>query len=207
MPSTITGSEQALATVGCRHLTAPGGEAPGEAGRRHDAPRVIIGGLGMGFTVRAALDILPPDATVVVAELLPDVVQWNERFLGHLAGHPLRDGRVQVQVDDVLRVIRGESASVDAILLDVDNGPAEFAATGNEALYGRAGLQAIRRALRPGGVLAVWSAWEDRRFARRLGSAGFVTTLERVRGHGSRGARHLIYRARPTASVPAPSHG
>ncbi len=116
----------------------------------------------MGFTVRAALDLLPADATVVVAELVPEVRTWNEEVLGHLAGHPLRDSRVQVAIGDVLHLLRAETTGFDAILLDVDNGPAEFAAEGNDALYGRAGLYSIRRALRPGGVLAVWSAWEDR---------------------------------------------
>ena len=186
MPSTITGSEQALATVGCRHLTSGA-----------TAPRVCIGGLGMGFTVRAALDVLPPGAEVVVAELVPEVRAWNESVLSHLAGHPLRDRRVRVEIGDALQVIRADTAGFDAILLDVDNGPAEFAAAGNDELYSLAGLYSMRRSLRPGGVLAVWSAWEDRRFVRRLDSAGFDTVLERVRGHRGRGARHLIYRATP----------
>lgn len=183
MPSTITGSEQALATIGCRHLATRAGA------------RVLIGGLGMGFTVRAALDVLPRDAAIVVAELVPDVKTWNEDVLGHLAGHPLRDPRVRVEIGDALHVVRSATGGFDAILLDVDNGPAEFAAEGNDALYSPAGLYSIRRALRPGGVLAVWSAWEDRRFARRMESVGFTVTLERARGHVGRGARHLVYRA------------
>lgn len=183
MPSTITGSEQALATIGCRHVA----QAPGA--------RVLIGGLGMGFTVRSALDVLPRDATIVVAELVPEVHVWNQGVLSHLAGQPLRDPRVHVAIGDALAVVRADSEGFDAILLDVDNGPAEFAAEGNDALYSRAGLYSIRRALRPGGVLAVWSAWEDRAFARRLVSVGFTVVLERARGHGKRGARHLIYRA------------
>ena len=183
MPSTITGSEQALASIGCRQLAS----TPGA--------RVLIGGLGMGFTVRAALDVLPADATIVVAELVPEVRAWNEDVLGHLAGHPLRDARVHVAIGDALHVLRTSAEGFDAILLDVDNGPAEFAAEGNDALYSRAGLYSVHRALRPGGVLAVWSAWEDRGFVRRLESLGYSVTLERVRGHGKRGARHLIYRA------------
>jgi spermidine synthase len=123
------------------------------------------------------------------------VKAWNEDVLAHLAGHPLRDPRVRVQIGDALQVVRATPGAFDAILLDVDNGPAEFAAEGNDALYSNAGLYSIRRALRPRGVLAVWSAWEDRRFARRLESVGFAVTLERVRGHGKRGARHLVYRA------------
>jgi spermidine synthase len=192
MPSTMTGSEQALATVGCRHIR------PTSVGSR-----VLIGGLGMGFTVRAALDVLPPDATIVVAELVPEVRTWNEQVLGHLAQHPLRDRRVEVEIGDALHVVRTATEGFDAILLDVDNGPAEFAARGNDALYSEAGLYSIRRALRPGGVLAVWSAWEDRRFVRRLDAVGLVTTLERVRGHGRRGARHLIYRAVARQAVAA----
>ena len=187
MPSTITGSERALATVGCRHLGGVGGA------------RVLIGGLGMGFTVRAALDVLPSDATIVVAELVPEVVDWNERWLGHLAEYPLRDPRVHVALGDAVHVLRANGGGFDAILLDVDNGPAEFAAQGNDALYGRTGLHSLRMALRPRGVLAVWSAWNDRRFARRLESLGFAVTLDRVRGHGRRGARHFIYRAVPRA--------
>ena len=185
MPSTITGSEEALATIGCRHLKT-----------RREA-RVLIGGLGMGFTVRAALDVLPADATVVVAELVPDVLAWNQQYLGHLAKEPLADARVRVEIGDALHVLRTVTPGFDAVLLDVDNGPAEFAAEGNDALYGRAGLYSIRQALRPGGVLAVWSAWEDRRFARRLDSLGYAVTVERVRSHGRRGARHFIYRAVP----------
>lgn len=190
MPSTMTGSEQALATVGCRHIRSSS-----------VAPRVLIGGLGMGFTVRAALDVLPPDATVVVAELVPEVQTWNAQFIGHLANHPLADRRVRVEIGDALHVVRSATDGFDAILLDVDNGPAEFSAHGNDALYSEAGLYSLRRALRPGGVLAVWSAWEDRRFVRRLEAVGFVTKLERVRGHGRRGARHLIYRALPRLAV------
>jgi len=191
MPSTITGSEQALASIGCRHLAAAA------------APVVLIGGLGMGFTVRAALDALAPDARIVVAELVPEVVQWNEGPLGPLAGHPLRDPRVTVEIGDALAVVRGHPASFDAILLDVDNGPAEFSAAGNDALYSRAGLHSIRMALAPGGVLAVWAASEDRRFVQRLRSLGFAVELVRARGHGARGARHLIYLAVPR-SAPAP---
>ena len=189
MPSTITGSEQALATVGCRHLGSIRGA------------RVLIGGLGMGFSVRAALDVLPPDATIVVAELVPEVRDWNEQWLGHLAAYPLRDPRVHVAIGDALHVLRADPDGFDAVLLDVDNGPAEFAAEGNDALYGRAGLYSIRRALRPRGVLAVWSAWDDRQFARRLDSLGFAVTLNRVRSHGRRGARHFIYRAVPRAQA------
>lgn len=185
MPSTMTGSEQALAVSGCRHLAGV------------PAPQVLIGGLGMGFTVRAALDVLPAGARVVVAELVPEVQTWNEQVLGQLAGHPLRDPRVRVQIGDALQVVRATPGNWDAILLDVDNGPAEFAAAGNDHLYGPAGLYSLNRGLRRLGVLAIWSAWEDRSFARRLQAAGFAVTLEKARGHKGRGARHFVYLARP----------
>ena len=188
MPSTITGSEKALAELGCRHIATRAGA------------RVLIGGLGMGFTVRAALDVLPADARIVVAELVPEVQRWNEQWLGDLAGHPLRDPRVRVVIGDALATLRGDGDGFDAVLLDVDNGPAEFAAEGNDALYGPAGLYSIGRALRPNGVLAVWSAWDDRRFLRRLQSRGCGAKIARARGHGRRGARHYVYLAtRPRA--------
>ena len=120
----------------------------------------------------------------------------------------MRDPRVHVAIGDALQVLRADPDGFDAILLDVDNGPAEFAAEGNDALYGRAGLYSIRRALRPRGVLAVWSAWDDRQFARRLDSLGFAVTLNRVRSHGRRGARHFIYRAVPAVGPwTNPRHG
>ncbi|HJR57831.1 MAG TPA: hypothetical protein VJ813_00465 [Vicinamibacterales bacterium] len=181
MSSRMHGSEQALATFGLRRIP------------RHDA-WVLLGGLGMGFTLRATLDGLPSDATVVIAELIPAVVEWNRGVLGPLAGHPLDDPRVEVQVADVGAVIRASRARFDAILLDVDNGPAAFTATGNVALYGDQGLAAARAALRPGGALAIWSAWEDRRFEQRLRYAGFAVKVERVRARLKQGGpRHTIF--------------
>jgi spermidine synthase len=181
MSSRMHGSEQALATFGCRNIPL------------QDAC-VLIGGLGMGFTLRATLDRLPPDATVVVAELIPAVVEWNRGLLGPLANHPLVDKRVQVQVADVGAVIRASRERFDAILLDVDNGPDAFTATENVALYGDPGLAAARAALRPGGTLAVWSAWEDRRFEQRLRYAGFTVKIERVRARLKQGGpRHTIF--------------
>lgn len=177
-------SEDALAQLSCEPL------------RRATAPSVLIGGLGMGFTLRKALDLLPADATVVVAELLPDVVEWNRGPLGALTGHPLSDPRVQLVVGDVSTVIRGAQAKFDAILLDVDNGPEAFATSGNGSLYGDIGLFAARTALKFGGVLAVWSAWADRYFAKRLRFAGFEVRTERVRTRVKRGGeRHVIYLA------------
>ncbi len=134
---------------------------------------VLIGGLGMGYTLRATLDLLPPTGSVVVAELSPDVVGWNRGPLGPLAGHPLDDPRVSIEVDDVANVIRRSEDRFDAILLDVDNGPMALAKRTNGWLYSPAGLEAARGALRRPGALAVWSAGPDRSFERRLQRAGF----------------------------------
>lgn len=184
MTSRMHGSEDALATLGCRGVPAR-------------APHVLIGGLGMGFTLRAALDLLPKDARVVVAELVPAVVEWNRGPLGPLAGHPLDDPRVRIDLRDVGDVIRSSAAAFDAILLDVDNGPDAFTLAGNASLYGDAGVAAVRRALRPGGALAVWATEEDRRFVQRLRRAGFEASAERVRARAERGrSRHVIFLAR-----------
>lgn len=189
MSSRMHGSEQALATFGCRQV-------------RGDTPRVLVGGLGMGFTLRATLDLLPPEATVVVAELIPAVVEWNRGPLGPLASHPLRDPRVHVALGDVLDAIRHATPPFDAILLDVDNGPDAFTATGNASLYSDRGLAEAFRALRPDGVLAVWSAWEDRRFEQRLKYAGFRVQVERVRARlKGGGPHHTIF----VATAPARS--
>lgn len=181
MSSRMHGSEQALATLGCRGVPPV-------------SPRVLVGGLGMGFTLRATLDLLPDHAAVVVAELIPAVVEWNRGPLGALAAHPLRDSRVRIAIGDVGPVIRAGCEAYDAILLDVDNGPDAFTATGNAALYSDAGLAAARRALTPGGALAVWSAWEDRKFEQRLRYAGFIVHVERVRARLKQGGpRHTIF--------------
>jgi spermidine synthase len=182
MSSRMHGSEEALATFACARI------------RGREEPRVLVGGLGMGFTLRATLDHLPVDATVVVAELLPAVVEWNRGPLGPLAGHPLKDRRVRVEPGDVAVTLRASAKAFDAILLDVDNGPDAFATSGNAALYSDAGLAAARDALREGGVLAVWSAREDRRFEQRLKYAGFRIEVERVRARLTKGGpRHTIF--------------
>ena len=183
MSSRMHGSEQALAIFGCRNLPA-------------EAPRVLVGGLGMGFTLRATLDLVPVDATVVVGELIPAVVEWNRGPLGPLANHPLRDTRVKVAVGDVGETIRKSNGEFDAILLDVDNGPDAFTAKGNASLYDDAGIAAARHALRAGGTLAVWSAWEDRKFEQRLKYGGFTVKVERVRARlKAGGPRHTIFLA------------
>ena len=153
-------SEDQLGQLACAHLS-----------RGHVA-RVLIGGLGMGFTLRAVLDALGPKAQVEVAELLPAVVRWNREVLGPLAGHPLRDSRVQLIEGDVGARL-GRGPTYDVIVLDVDNGPAALTAAGNRRLYERDGLAVISGSLRPRGVLAVWSVTDDPRFSKRLRSAGF----------------------------------
>jgi spermidine synthase len=148
----------------------------------------------MGYTLRAALDLLPVDATVVVAELVPAVVEWNRGPLGPLAGHPLSDRRVRVEVGDVGAILRASRDRFDAVLLDVDNGPAAFSASGNDGLYADRGLAAARAALKIGGVLAVWSARDNRRFEQRLRYGRFEVEVERVRGRLKRGGpRHTIF--------------
>jgi spermidine synthase len=182
MSSRMHGSEEALAMLACREL-----------GRREE-PCVLVGGLGMGFTLRAALDLLPAAATVVVAELVPAVVDWNRGPLGPLAGHPLKDRRVTVDVGDVAATLRASRDRFDAVLLDVDNGPAAFTASENDGLYADRGLAAARAALKVGGVLAVWSAWDNRRFEQRLRYGRFEVEIERVRGRLKRGGpRHTIF--------------
>lgn len=183
MSSRMHGSEEALATLAC------GDDLPA-SGR----PRVLVGGLGMGFTLRAVLDCLPPRAMVVAAELVPAVVDWNRGPLASLAGRPLDDDRVQVEVADVGRVLRTAPGRFDAILLDVDNGPGAFTSLGNEALYDDAGVAAVWTALKPGGRLAVWSACEDRGFEKRLRGQGFRARSERVRARLHKGgSRHTIF--------------
>jgi spermidine synthase len=191
MSSRMHGSEEALATLGCRRAALM------------PNPCVLVGGLGMGFTLRAALDLLPAGATVVVAELLPAIVEWNRGVLGPLADHPLDDRRVRVVERDVVEVLRSNRASFDAALLDVDNGPAALTSSGNAALYGDRGIASIRDALADGGTLAVWSSRHDRRFAQRLRNGGFDVTVKSVRGRMQRGPTHVVFlAARTTTSRP-----
>lgn len=185
MSSRMHGSEEALASFGCAHLA------------RASEPRVLVGGLGMGFTLAATLSVLPADATVVVAELVGGVVEWNAGPLSDLAGRPLKDRRVEVVVGDVLHTLRDRAESFDAVLLDVDNGPDAFTTARNAALYGDRGLASIRAALKPGGVLAVWSAWEDRKFEQRLRAGRFDVEVRRVRARLKKGGPwHTIFLGR-----------
>jgi spermidine synthase len=182
MSSRMHGSEEALAQFGCRRA------------RTMERPCVLVGGLGMGFTLRATLDLLPREAEVVVAELVPAVVEWNREVLGPLAAHPLKDKRVRVDLRDVALTIRSAVARFDAVLLDVDNGPSAFTAETNAEVYDDRGLAAAHAALKPGGVLAVWSAREDRKFEQRLRYNGFKVEAEHVRGRLKKGGpRHVIF--------------
>ena len=178
MSSRMHGSEEALATLACRRV------------RSLEHPCVLIGGLGMGFTLRATLDLLPPDAMVVVAEMVPAVVEWNRGPLGPLAGHPLEDKRVRIEMVDVAVTLRSGHGKFDAVLLDVDNGPTAFTASDNAWLYDDRGIAAARTALKMDGVLAVWSAQDDRKFEKRLRYGKFAVQVERVRGRLKKGGPH-----------------
>lgn len=183
MNSRLSGSEEALATLACRRL-----------GERRRA-RLLIGGLGMGFTLRAALAELGPEARIEVAELVPAVIAWARGPLAALFAGSLADPRVSLLEGDVGDVIRaGRRAGYDAILLDVDNGPDAMTRATNDGLYDMGGLGAARAALRPGGLFAVWSSGPDRAFAERLRRSGFGVEEVRVRARGgSGGARHVIW--------------
>ena len=184
MNTTAHASEDALAEFACSQIAA------------RFRPRVLIGGLGMGFTLAAALRHLGTNAEVVVAELVPAVVAWNRGSLGEHAGHPLQDGRTSVREGDVARILKTERQAFDAILLDVDNGPEGFTRKKNDWLYTFDGLTASYAALRPMGLLAVWSAAPDRDFMERLRKVGFkVKQTRRVRAHGKKGELHTIWLA------------
>jgi len=184
MNSRVHGSEDALAELTCARLV--------------DSlnARLLIGGLGMGFTLAAALRHVGSQAKILVAELVPAVVEWNKGPLGEHADYPLQDPRVELLVGDVARMIKAEQDTFDAILLDVDNGPEGLTRKKNDWLYSINGLNAAYAALRPRGVLAVWSAGPAQDFLQRLRKVGFKVEEVRVRAHGSKGARHIIWFAR-----------
>lgn len=184
MNSRVHGSEDALATLGCAHL------------RQQADAVVLVGGLGMGFTQAAALSVLSETATVMVAELIPEVIQWNRDELGACAGRPLDDPRTVVHTGDVGALIRQSPNRFDAILLDVDNGPEAITDEGNDWLYGIEGLASCQQALRSGGVLAVWSATPDPRFEKRLRKVGYRVNRQTVRARAGKGSRHSIFLAR-----------
>jgi spermidine synthase len=184
MNSRLSATEQALATIGCDKI------------KKRARPHVLIGGLGMGFTLRAALAVLGPKARVTVAELVPAVVAWARGPMAKLSGDSLSDPRVRIEVIDVSELIRAGRASYDAILLDVDNGPAGMTRKANDGLYDPNGLRAAFTALRPGGVLAVWSSKPDPKFTARLRKTGFDVVENPVRAKGPQGgAQHFIWTA------------
>lgn len=184
MNSRLSGSEEALATLAAQKI----------AGRA--APRVLIGGLGMGFTLRAALSAFGDDARIVVAELVAEVIAWARGPMADIFAGSLDDKRVRIEAADVGALIGAAGGAYDAILLDVDNGPEGLTRAANDALYGRAGLAAARAALTPGGVLAVWSCAPDARFTQGLRKAGFEVEEASVRaGRTGRGARHTLWLA------------
>ena len=184
MNSRAHGSEEALAELSCSRIAD------------RETPRVLIGGLGMGFTTAAALRQLPEQAMVVVAELVPGLIDWNLGVLGHLAGRPLKDPRVTVRVGDVAELLKGSVRQFDVILLDVDNGPNGLTRPENDWLYGPGGLRSARQTLVSGGVLAVWSVAPDQLFSKRLQQAGFQIEEVRARARGKgKGSRHCLWLA------------
>ncbi len=186
MSTRVHGSEDALADLACDQLQRRGDKQP-------DA-RILIGGMGIGFTLAAALARVGPEARVVVAELVPAVIAWNRGILGETAGHPIDDPRTSVHEGDVADLIRNPPEPWDAILLDVDNGPTGLTRPGNNWLYSWRGLNAAFAALRPQGVLGVWSAAPDDGFTRRVKRAGFEVNPIEVRSRGAKGGRrHIVW--------------
>lgn len=182
MNSRIHGSEESLAELTLSRLDSKKNW------------QILIGGLGMGYTLAATLEQSSPQTQILVAELIPAVVKWNQKYLGHLAGVPLEDPRVRVTQEDVVKTIGKQRAAWDAILLDVDNGPAGLTREANDRLYGNSGLKGSFDALKSGGILAVWSSAVDESFTRRLKLVGFKTKIVSVRARKSgKGSKHTIW--------------
>jgi len=186
MTSRVHCSELALAELGCAHIQGV------------ESTKVLVGGLGMGFTLAAALKATSISSQVVVAELIPEVIEWNKGLLGECAGRPLDDNRVRIHLGDVAELFKTKQATYDVVLLDVDNGPEGFTQADNSKLYSIESLLAIQQTLHPGGVLAVWSAWHDPKFTLQLKKARFKVETKTVRAHKGKGSRHTIYLARKT---------
>lgn len=184
MNNRLHGSEEALAELTCKRL-------PNQAGLQ-----MLIGGLGMGYTLRAALDHLQPEVSITVCELIPAVVRWNQEHFGHLANHPMADPRVRVHIGDVMEMIGNTTSFWNAIVLDVDNGPNGLTRKENDQLYGLTGLKKTFSALLPGGILAVWSYGSDDEFSRRLVKCGFTVHIVNVPARKSgKGRKHTIWLA------------
>lgn len=183
MNSRKHGSEDALGSLPCKRLQQP------------ETARVLIGGLGMGFTLAAALEVVGSRAEVTVAELIPEVVDWNRGPLGERSGRPLDDPRTRVHVGDVAKLLQVKRDYFDVIALDVDNGPEGLTKNANDWIYSSSGIAAAQDALRPGGILAYWSAGPDQGFHDRLRRCGFMVEEIMVYAHGKKGARHIIWLA------------
>jgi spermidine synthase len=182
MNSRLSGSEEALATLACRRIDGV------------KRPHLLIGGLGMGFTLRAALAVLDAQARITVAELVPAVIAWARGPMADIFGDSLTDTRADIRAADVVEIIKASTSAFDAILLDVDNGPEALIRKANDALYDLKGLQSIRRSLRPGGILAVWSSGPNTAFSKRLGAADFEVEEVGLRATTMRsGAHHVIW--------------
>ena len=168
-------------------------------------PTVLIGGLGMAYTLRQTLDLLQPRARVIVGELMPEIVEWNRKHIGHLTNHPLNDKRVKVKMGDVNKLIKESEAAFDSIMLDLDNGPVEMTLDRNRKVYSRKGIQAIMRALHQRGCLFVWSASEDMPFEKRLRTEGMHTRRFHAPGHKGGKARpyYILAASQDERSLPA----
>lgn len=184
MNSRVYNSEEALAKLGCAHI------------KDQENAEVLVGGLGMGYTLASALDCVTASSKVTVAELIPEVVEWNRGPLGECAGKPLDDDRTVLRLGDIAGLIKQQKPDFDAILLDVDNGPEGITNNGNNWLYSSAGLSALYNSLRPKGVLAVWSAAPDSMFITQLKKAGFKVSDKVVRARPGKGSRHIIFLAK-----------
>lgn len=188
MNSRMHSSEVALSDLGCAHI------------KKTENAKVLVGGMGMGFTLAAALNATTESSKVVVAELVPDVIEWNKGPLGECAGYPINDDRVIVHLGDVAEFFKAKSGKLkqpefDAILLDVDNGPEGFTHGDNNNIYSLNSLTAISQTLKPQGVLAVWSAWYDPKFTNQLKKAKYKVHTKTVRAHKGKGSKHTIYLA------------
>ena len=184
MNSRVFNSEKVLSQLGCAHIKP-----------HHDA-HILVGGLGMGYTLAAALKAVNADSQVTVAELVPEVVKWNKGPLGNCAGNPLQDSRTQLHIGDVKQLLITRQPSFDAILLDVDNGPKGLTHSDNNWIYSEDGLKDIYDTLQPNGMLAIWSAGPDHQFTLRLKKAGFKADTRVVRARPGKGSRHTIFLAR-----------
>ena len=192
MSTRMRGSEEALATMSCEQIAGVA------------RPRMLIGGYGMGFTLRAALAVLPAKASITLCELVPEIIDWARGPMAEVAAGCLDDPRVTLVQGDVAAVIGAARAEYDAILLDVDNGPDGLVRDANNQLYGERGLRAAMAALRPGGVLAIWSAAKDDGFTHRLKRTGFAVNEVSVRARSNgKGARHVIWFAIRSPVTPA----